>query len=206
MKVKLLPAGSLLTNCYIVWCEETREAIIIDPGFDRSGEEEKALMVLKEEDLGVKSVIDTHGHPDHTAGNVALKKATDVPVLIHKLDADMLVRTGLRADGYLKEGDVVKFGDDILRVLHTPGHSPGSISLLGEKCVFTGDTLFSGSIGRVDLPGGSGEDIMHSLLHRLAKLPDELIVYPGHGPQTTLRREKQSNPFLQSGFDRSFLL
>ncbi len=206
MKVKLLPAGSLFTNCYIVWCEEAREAIIIDPGFDRSGEEEKALMVVKAEELDVKFVIDTHGHPDHTAGNVAVKKATDAPVLIHKLDADMLVRTGLRADGYLKEGGVVKFGDAALRVLHTPGHSPGSISLLGEKCVFTGDTLFSGSIGRVDLPGGSGEDIMHSLLHRLAELPDELIVYPGHGPQTTLLREKQSNPFLQSGFDRSLLM
>jgi hydroxyacylglutathione hydrolase len=206
MKVKLLPAGSLFTNCYIVWCEEAREAIVVDPGFDRSGEEEKALKVLETEDLEAKFVIDTHGHPDHTAGNIAVKKATGAPVLIHKLDADMLIRTGGKADGFLKEGDVVKFGDVALKVLHTPGHSPGSISLLGEKCVFTGDTLFSGSIGRVDLAGGSGEDIMHSLLHRLAKLPNELIVYPGHGPQTTIWREKQSNPFLQAGFDPSFLL
>jgi hydroxyacylglutathione hydrolase len=181
-------------------------AIVVDPGFDRVGEEEKVLKVLKEGELEVQFVIDTHGHPDHTAGNAVLKKVTGAPVLIHRLDAAMLTRRGMKADSFLEEGDDVRFGDAALRVLHTPGHSPGSISLLGKECVFTGDTLFSGSIGRVDLPGGSGKDIMHSLLQKLAKLPDELAVYPGHGPETTLWREKQSNPFLQRGFDPSFLL
>jgi glyoxylase-like metal-dependent hydrolase (beta-lactamase superfamily II) len=178
----------------------------VDPGFDRVGEEEKALKVLKEAELEVRLVIDTHGHPDHIAGNAVMKRVTGAPVLIHKLDADKLTRIGMKADGFLEEGDAVRFGDVTLKVLHTPGHSPGSISLLGKECVFTGDTLFSGSIGRVDLPGGSGKDIMHSLLQRLAKLPDELVVYPGHGPETTVRREKQSNPFLQRGFDPSLLL
>ena len=109
------------------------------------------------------------------------------------------------ADGFLADGNFVRFGEVVLRVLHTPGHSPGSISLLGKSCVFTGDTLFAGSIGRVDLPGGSGKDILRSLREKLAVLPDGFVVYPGHGPKSTIGEEKRSNPFLQRRFDVSLL-
>lgn len=217
MKLKMFTVGSLFTNCYIAWCSKTREAIVIDPGFDRQGESEKVLGLLKENGLKTKFIVDTHGHTDHTSGNEVIKAATNAPILIHELDAGMLTDVGKRtaalfgfnvtspvADDFLKDGDVVKFGEVVLRVLHTPGHTPGSISLVGENCVFTGDTLFAGSIGRVDLAGGSSREIMRSL-KKLAALPDRLIVYPGHGPESTIGEEKRSNPFLQGDFDVSFL-
>jgi len=218
MNLKMLIVGSFFTNCYVVWCNKTKEAIIIDPGFDRQSEAEKVLNVLKGMELKVKFVVDTHGHPDHTCGNGVVKAATGASILIHELDASMLgeggknltVLFGFRvvssiADGFLKDSDVVRFGEVVLRILHTPGHSPGSISLVGEGCVFTGDTLFAGSIGRVDLPGGSGENILRSLRERLAVLPDTFVVYPGHGSESTIGEEKRSNPFLQRGFDVSLL-
>lgn len=214
----MLTVGSLFTNCYVVWCSKTKEAIVIDPGFDRQGEAGKVLEVLKENNLEVKFIVDTHGHPDHTCGNGIVKGATDAPILIHRLDANMLSEAGKRlagffgfrvvspvADGFFKNADVVGFGDVVLRVLHTPGHSPGSVSLVGENCVFTGDTLFAGSIGRVDLPGGSGEEIMRSLREKLAILPDKFVVYPGHGPKSTIGEEKRNNPFLQGDFNVSLL-
>ncbi|MDH5447634.1 MAG: MBL fold metallo-hydrolase [Candidatus Bathyarchaeota archaeon] len=218
MNLKMLTVGSLFTNCYVAWCSKTREAIVIDPGFNRQSEAGKVLDVLKENVLEVKFIVDTHGHPDHTCGNGIVKSVTGAPILIHKLDADMLGKGGKEltalfgfhvsspaADGFLDDGDVVRFGEVVLRVLHTPGHSFGSISLVGEDCVFTGDTLFAGSIGRVDLPGGSGKEIMRSLREKLAVLPDRLVVYPGHGFESTIGEEKRSNPFLQKGFDVSLL-
>jgi glyoxylase-like metal-dependent hydrolase (beta-lactamase superfamily II) len=214
---RMMTVGSFFTNCYVVWCSTTREAIVIDPGFDRQDEGERVLGVLKENELKTKFIVDTHGHPDHTSGNGVVKGATGVPILIHKLDAGMLSgatgkltalfgfrSTSPSADGFLKDGDVVKFGEIALRVLHTPGHSPGSISLVGEDCVFTGDTLFAGSIGRTDLRGGSSKEIMRSL-KKLATLPDKFVVYPGHGPKSMIGKEKRSNPFLQANFDVSLL-
>jgi len=218
MNLKMLTVGSLFTNCYVIWCDKTREAIVIDPGFDRQSEAGKVFHILKENELKVKFIVNTHGHPDHTCGNGVVKSATDASILIHKLDAGMLGRTGKDldslfdfhvlspiADDFLEDGDVVRFGRTVLRVLHTPGHSPGSISLVGEDCVFTGDTLFAGSIGRVDLSGGSGEEIIRSLREKLAVLPERLAVYPGHGPTSTIEREKRNNPFLQRNFDVSLL-
>ena len=218
MNLKMLTVGSLFTNCYVIWCDKTREAIVIDPGFDRQSEAGKVFHILKENELKVKFIVNTHGHPDHTCGNGVVKSATDASILIHKLDAGMLGRTGKEldslfdfhvlspiADDFLEDGDVVRFGRTVLRVLHTPGHSPGSISLVGEDCVFTGDTLFAGSIGRVDLSGGSGEEIIRSLREKLAVLPERLAVYPGHGPTSTIEREKRNNPFLQRNFDVSLL-
>jgi len=217
--LRMLTVGSLFTNCYVVWCDKTKEAIVVDPGFDRQGEAERVLGVLEENRLKVKYVVDTHGHPDHVCGNGVVKGATGASVLIHELDAAMLGETGKKlaalfgfhvespvADGFLKDGDVVRFGDVGLRVLHTPGHSPGSVSLVGVGCVFTGDTLFAGSIGRADLPGGSGVEIMRSLRERLVVLPDGFVVYPGHGPESSIGVEKRVNPFLQVGFDVSFLV
>ncbi len=214
----MLTVGSLSTNCYVVWCSKTREAIVIDPGFDRQGEAEEVLGILKGNGLKVKFIVGTHGHPDHTCGNGAVKEATGASILIHEKDANMLNEQGKRlaelfgfrvnsptADRLLKDGDAVRFGQEALRVLHTPGHSPGSVSLVGADCVFTGDTLFAGSIGRVDLPGGSGKEMMRSLLEKLAILPDRFVVYPGHGPKSTVGEEKRSNPFLQKDFDGSLL-
>jgi len=153
--------------------------------------------------------VNTHGHPDHIGGNGIIKKATGAPILIHEYDAPMLTGGadnvsglfGLRAtsppaDKMLHEGDVIQFGKITLRVLHTPGHSKGSISLLGDDAVFTGDTLFAGSIGRYDLPGASYKEIIRSV-KRLATLPEHVKVYSGHGPTSTIGTEKKSNPFLQ---------
>lgn len=209
MILEMLTLGSLYTNCYIAGCSKTREGLIIDPGFDRDTEAERVLTRVKQHHLDVKYIVNTHGHPDHTAGNGLLKAATGAPIVIHELDAPKLTESsknlsmlfGLRvtsppADHTLKEGDIIQVGKVQLKVLHTPGHSKGSVSLLGEDVVFTGDTLFAGSIGRYDFPDASYKEIMTSL-KRLATLPDHLKVYPGHGPTSTIGREKRSNPFLQ---------
>jgi len=205
----MLTLGALHTNCYIAGCSETREGLIIDPGFDRATEAEKVLTRVHQHRLEVKYIVNTHGHPDHTAGNGLLKDATGAPIVIHELDAPKLTDSsknlsllfGLRvtsppADQTLKEGDIIQAGKVQLKVLHTPGHSKGSITLLGDNVVFTGDTLFAGSIGRYDFPDASYKEIMNSL-KRLATLPDHLKVYPGHGPTSTIGQEKRSNPFLQ---------
>ena len=206
----MLTLGALYTNCYIAGCSETREGLIIDPGFDRDTEAEKVLTRVEQHRLEVKYIVNTHGHPDHTAGNGILKEATGAPIVIHELDAPKLTDSsknlsllfGLHvtsppADQTLKEGDIIQAGKVQLKVLHTPGHSKGSISLLGDNVVFTGDTLFAGSIGRYDFPDASYKEIMNSL-KRLATLPDHLKVYPGHGPTSTIGQEKRSNPFLQT--------
>lgn len=216
MNLKMLTVGSLCANCYVVWCSNAGEAVVIDPGFDREGEGGRVLGVLKENCLKVKFIVDTHGHSDHICGNGVVKNATGAPILIHKADANMLSQRGRNplassgfyevspaADGFLEDADVLRFGKVALQVLHTPGHSPGSISLVGENCVFTGDTLFAGSIGRVDFPGGSGKAIMQSLREKLAALPERFIVYPGHGPKSTIGEEKRSNPFLRGNFNIS---
>lgn len=217
MHVVTFTVGYLLTNCYLAWCDETREAVVIDPGFSQS-EADNIRGSIQKNSLSVKSIVDTHGHPDHICGNGLVKAATGASILIHRSDANLLGEKGKRmalasgfqmhspaADGFLLDGEIVRFGNAELRVMHTPGHSPGSICLVGDKLVFTGDTLFAGSIGRVDLPGGSAKDIIYSLRQKLMNLPERLIVYPGHGPQSTMEREKRSNPFLQPGFDPAFL-
>jgi hydroxyacylglutathione hydrolase len=208
MILEMLTVGTLFTNCYIVGCPETLEGLVIDPGFDRDNEADRILKEVDQHHLKVKYIVNTHGHPDHTAGNGILKEATGAPILIHELDAPKLTDAsknfsrlfGLRvtsppADQTLREGDVVQVGKVKLKVLHTPGHSKGSISLLAENVVFTGDTLFAGSIGRYDFPDASFREIMSSI-KRLATLPDHMKVYPGHGPTSTIGEEKRSNPFL----------
>ncbi|MEM0095122.1 MAG: MBL fold metallo-hydrolase [Candidatus Bathyarchaeia archaeon] len=208
MKVQTLTVGKLFTNCYVAACTQTREAIIIDPGFETSTEATEVFRYVDGEALKIKFIINTHGHPDHVCGNGIAKEKFKAPILIHEKDAHMLGTFGKviakffgfknfspPADMLLKDGDTVKFGNITLKVIHTPGHSPGSISLLGEKEIFTGDTLFAGSIGRTDLPQGSDKD-MRSSLEKLARLPDFLKVYPGHGPATTIGEEKANNPFL----------
>jgi len=210
MIIKMFTFGMYLTNCYVVGCEETKEAIVIDPGFDRDREAEEVLKFIEQNGLRVKYIINTHGHADHTAGNGIIKKVTGALILIHENDAIMLTTVaktlsrifGLQvtsppADRTLRDGDVIQVGRIKLVVLHTPGHSKGGISLLGDKVVFTGDTLFAGSIGRTDFPGASFEEIMRSIKTKLVTLPDGFKAYPGHGPPTTIGEEKKHNPFLQ---------
>lgn len=211
MITKMFTVGTLCTNCYVVGCTETREAIIVDPGFNTDTEAKTVLKEINQRELRVKYIVNTHGHPDHTAGNGIMKKLTGAPVLIHEYDAPMLTDAaknlsmlfGLRtpslppADQLLHDGDIIKVGNVALRVLHTPGHSRGSISLLGDDAVFTGDTLFAGSIGRTDFPDSSYEEIIRSL-KKLATLPDHVKVYPGHYPTSTIGEEKRSNPFLRN--------
>lgn len=217
MKVEVFTVGPLATNCYLVFCPKTKEAVIIDPGFGTESEAKKFLKKVFEKGLKLKFILNTHGHPDHTSGNGVLKRETGAPILIHRLDLlklgparrQIYEMFGFKiwsppADMLLKEGDTVKFGEVSLKVLHTPGHSRGSISLIGENCIFCGDTLFAGSIGRYDFPDSSFEELMTSLTDKLMILPEDFIVYPGHGPLTTIGREKRTNPFLK-GIFRGFL-
>jgi len=208
MKVKMFSVGKVSTNCYVVSCEETAEAVIIDPAFDRPSEAEEIFGVIDRASLKLKFIVNTHGHPDHTCGNGIVKEKFSVPILVHEKDAHFLGETGSSiaqafgfggsppADILLQDGDQVKFGNVRLRIVHTPGHSLGGISLVGEKEVFTGDTLFKGSIGRMDFPDSSEADMKISLA-KLAHLSDDFIVYPGHGLTTTIGEEKRSNPFMQ---------
>jgi hydroxyacylglutathione hydrolase len=204
---KGLIVGMLEVNCYVVGDEETKEAVVIDPG----GDEDEILEVLRYHGLNLKLIIDTHGHFDHVDANQPLKDATGAQIAIHKLDAHMLAKpsqeamffTGNRlrlsqADVLLNEGDVLTFGDFRLKVLHTPGHTPGGISLVMENqpLVYVGDTLFAGSIGRTDFPGGDFNALINGVRQKLFTLGDHYIVYPGHGPVTTIAQERQYNPFF----------
>jgi len=202
--------GPLATNCYIIVCEKTGESLIIDPGFFKK-DSENILNEIAQHRFKVKQILNTHGHVDHISGNGILKKATGASILIHREDAPMLSDPSRNlsymlgrsvispmSDRLVEDGETVKVGDLKFIVIHTPGHTKGSISLFSERerVVFTGDTLFAGSIGRTDLPSSSFNEIMHSLREKLMGLPNETVVYPGHGEKTTIGREKETNPFL----------
>jgi len=199
-----LAVGPIQANCYIVGCEQTKEAVVIDPG----AEAKRILGGLQKYDLQLKTIINTHGHFDHVGANKALKDLTGAPVLIHRDDAPMLAHLsasagmwGMRAqdspaDQFIKDGDRISFGQITLEVIHTPGHSPGGISLYTPKVLFVGDTLFAGSIGRTDFPGGDYDLLISCVRKRLFVLGDDVKVYPGHGPDTTIGYEKKYNPFF----------
>ncbi len=215
---EILPVGLLQCNCSIVGDPETREALVIDPG----DEVERILEVLERHKLKVRAIVNTHAHIDHVGGLRKVHDATGAPVLMHASDLELYRHLdvqaawiGMRApertevDALLRDGDAVRWGRFEARVLHTPGHTPGSVCLylpagsLPEKdaapgTLFAGDTLFAGSIGRTDLWGGSFKDIMRSLQEKLLALPDETLVYPGHGPATSIGHEREHNPFLVS--------
>jgi hydroxyacylglutathione hydrolase len=198
MQIQSFNVGMLSTNCYVVNCPETKEAIIIDPGFEATYEAEQVIRFVEENALKVKFIVNTHGHSDHISGNFVLKRKYGVPICIHIYDAPCLEGLGESfspANVLLEEGELLKFGEVSLRVLHTPGHSVGSISLVGDKLVFTGDTLFAGGVGRTDFAGGSNRDMKCSL-QRLVELPDDYVVYPGHGCFSTIGDENRVNPFL----------
>lgn len=206
MIIKTLALGPIMANCFIVGCENTKSAAVIDPG----DEVNKILMALADSKLTVKYIINTHGHFDHVGANKRLKDATGAPILIHKSDAGMLAQVSLSAmafgmsgedsppaDRTIAEGDKISFGDITLAVLHTPGHSLGGVSLHSNGVVFVGDSLFAGSIGRTDFPGGNYDTLITSIKTKLFPLGDDVVVYSGHGPATTIGREKRFNPFLQ---------
>jgi len=203
--IKELTVGMLMANCIILGCEKTREAAVIDPG----DETERIFLSLADSKLKLKYIINTHGHFDHVGGNKEMKEATGADILIHFLDAPLLSQLSSDAtlfgfsaenspppDRTLEDNDTISFGEIRLKVIHTPGHSPGGISLYIDNKVFVGDTLFSGSIGRSDLPGGDFNTLISSIKNRLFDLGDDVEVFPGHGPNTTIGREKHSNPFV----------
>jgi len=204
MIVNTLTLGPMQANCYLLECEETLSAVVIDPGDDA----DVILNILEERKLNLELIINTHGHVDHIAANSDLKQKTNAQLCIHKLDADMIVNpqknlssfigraiSSSPASKILKDGDILEAGMISLKVIHTPGHSPGSICLLTDEAIFTGDLLFAGSIGRYDFPGSSYEQIINSL-KKIMELDDNIEVYPGHGPITTIGEERSTNPFL----------
>lgn len=205
MIIRSITVGPVMTNCYVVGCEETRKGVVIDPG----DEVDRILMEAVEEKLTIVHIINTHGHFDHVGGNSRLKNATGADLMIHALDAPMLKAVsasaaawGLRADDsplpdrLLNDGDTVSFGNLTFTVLHTPGHTAGGISLYSNGDVFVGDTLFAGSVGRTDFPGGDFDQLKSSIHEKLFVLKDSVTVWPGHNQQTTIGREKRMNPFV----------
>lgn len=199
MLIETFTVGRLSTNCYIASSQD-KEAIIIDPGLDFSSEAKPIFDYITTGKLKVKFIVNTHGHPDHVKGDALFQQKCNVPICIHSLDAHFIEaaeKDKFPANVMLEDGNLVKFGGETLKVTHTPGHTPGSICLVGEKFVFTGDTLFAGGIGRTDFPGGSIKD-MRSSLQKLVGLPDYLLVYPGHGETSIIGKEKRANPFLNN--------
>jgi glyoxylase-like metal-dependent hydrolase (beta-lactamase superfamily II) len=209
MIIETFPVGLLQCNCTIIGSDQTREAVIIDPGDDVP----RIVSRLAHHKLTARYIIATHGHIDHVGGFKELKEATGAPVYLHEGDLFLYNALAMQAqllgitppsstevDARMDDGEEIGAGEVKLRVHHTPGHTPGSICFYSagdDARLYAGDTLFMGSIGRTDLWGGSFEEIMDSLRNKVITLPDETVVIPGHGPATTIGREKRFNPFLQ---------
>lgn len=205
MKVVKMEVGNLGTNCYIVYCEQTKDAAVIDPG----GNSDEIMINIRRDQLNVKYIINTHGHADHIVDNDKIKAETGAAILIHRDDAAMLTNaqsnlsmfigggfTCTAADRQLHEGDIIEIGRIRMKVIHTPGHTPGGICLLADNILIAGDTLFAESIGRTDFPGGSYKQLIQNIKDKLMILDDSVQVLPGHGPDTTIGWERKMNSFI----------
>ena len=198
MKVHQIQVGSMQNFTYVVEDDDTNEAIIIDPSWDLIEIE----LVIKQNNLKIKYIVNTHHHFDHTLGNEAMAESTKAPIIQHKASE-------LKHDITVKDGDFIEFGNSKLKVIHTPGHSKDSICLIGDGKIFSGDTLFVGNCGRVDLPGGSAKELYHSLFDILYSLDDDLVMYSGHnyGPSetSTIGQEKITNLVMQKRTEQQFV-
>ncbi len=205
VNVETIIVGPIEVNCYLVTCKKTNKAAVIDPGDNA----EDILKVIRSRSLDVEYILLTHGHFDHLGGVAPIKEATKANVLLHKNDQYLVDSASQQAelfglpapelfevDQYVDQSDVVEFGNLKATVLATPGHSKGSVCYLFENSIFVGDTLFYGGVGRTDLEGGSFEQLLHSIQSKLFSLPEDIRVYCGHGPSTTIGREKKYNPFI----------
>jgi len=209
MDIEQMKVGFMDVFCYLVACMRTKETLVIDP----AGDEDRIIERITQKDLNLKYIVNTHGHPDHTCGNARVKALTGAKIIIHELDDQMFnsaqghemarqwgFTPSPPADITVKHGDQIVVGDVALKVIHTPGHSPGGICLLGDGNIFTGDTLFVGGIGRTDLPGASMAQFMKAIKEILLTLAGETIVWPGHDygarPSSTIEVEKMTNPWL----------
>jgi glyoxylase-like metal-dependent hydrolase (beta-lactamase superfamily II) len=205
---EILPVGPLQCNCSILGDETTREAMVVDPGDDIA----EVLAIIQKHNLQVRQIVITHAHIDHVGGAMKLRQATGAPILMNQNDYALVKMLDVQAawlgmappgevkiDRSMGEGDKVEAGPLVANVIHTPGHTEGSVCLFfpAQQKLIAGDTLFAGSIGRTDLPGGSFDKIMRSLNEKVLALPDETVVVPGHGPLTTIGDERESNPFLK---------
>jgi len=208
MKTQQLTVGMMSVCCYIVSCENTGKAAVIDPG----GDEQKILDACERSNLEVLYIIATHGHPDHVCANGPVQQATGAKIIMHKDDADFFSKPDIKEyfsmlglaespppDILVEDGDTITIGTETLTVLHTPGHTPGGICLYNAPDCFTGDTLFVGGVGRTDFPGGSMGELSHSIKSKLLPLPPKTIVWPGHGyggSQSTIDEEARTNPYF----------
>lgn len=188
VQVQVLPVGVLATNCYLVNDPESGEILVIDPG----AEPERVLEGIQALGGRVTAIVNTHGHWDHLGADEEVRRATGAPLMIHEADVHWLGR----ADRLLRGGEELPLGRHRVRVIHTPGHSEGGICLYLPGVLFSGDTLFAESVGRTDLPGGSLAALVASIREKLFRLPEETVVYPGHGPATTIGDERSLNPYV----------
>ena len=211
----MLAVGPFMSNCYVVGSEKTREGMIIDPG----AEPDTILRTVQETGLAIKLIVATHSHIDHVGAAKQVSEKTGAPFAMHEAERRGKIGEGisrmlggmmgqsfgkpLEPDRLLRDGEIIEIGDLHFEVLHIPGHSPGGIALAGQGVVFSGDTLFQFSIGRTDFPGGSHAQLMDGIFAKLMVLPDDTIVYSGHGPETTIGRERQVNPFIHDWASRN---
>lgn len=206
MNILRIPAGVYAVNCYLIFSENSNAGIIVDPG----GDADELIRKIEENNVDLKYIVLTHGHGDHIGAVKDIKEKYKVDVLIHKEDADMIEDANknlsinmamgaieIKADKTLRSGDSIQFGELEAQVIHTPGHTKGGICLKIENNLVSGDTLFKGSIGRCDLYGGDYATLINSIRQKLLKLPDDTIVYPGHGAESTIGSEKKNNQYLR---------